>query len=154
MRCMATNQKSEISADDWQLFASRLITKLPGRTSGARHKWLQDKTGISASTSQNWISKTGDKATEIPSLTNLFKIADLLEISLTQLITIVQEQMEPPVPHEGITAKTIQAIADIDHDEAKMLAQGLKDLSWLAVNKAGFNLLEIAQKLQASQSSE
>jgi hypothetical protein len=145
---MNDRKAAEITHEDWQIFSSKLINSLPGGTSGAKHKWLQDKTGISMSTSQNWTSRAEGKAGGIPSTENLFKIAGLLEISLSHLIVIIQERLDPPAPPSGqINQSVIVALAEINKAELGMTAQGLDGITSPQLAAAASNLLQMIEYL-------
>ena len=144
----AIKKLSEFTPDDWRVFISRLVENAPGKNSGVRLKWLQERTGISPSTMQNWLSERPEKQGLLPDTDKLFTIAALLDIDLATLIVTIQHQITPPpIKIASFDANVIKSIAQIQSEELQSIAKSLRGLSQGECYKAMSNLGLIAQYL-------
>lgn len=132
---------SGFTPDDWRVFTSKLIDSLPGKNAGLRMKWLQDKTGVSPSTAQNWISERTEKQGLLPDIDKLFKIAELLDMDLSSLIITIQRRLDPPpIKVSAVEGSHIIALAAIQQDEMAQVAKSLRGVTKGDVIQAVTNL--------------
>jgi hypothetical protein len=145
MNPMASNLHV-IDADDWRVFAIKMMDKLPGTTMTAKKEWLKDRTDIGLSTTQTWIqSGEGQK----PSLENLTKISTMLGLSgLIELVLLVQTRGDCPAPKlSPVNQHLITALAEISPADIALIAQRLGGLTSKDCYRASTNLMLLADHL-------
>jgi hypothetical protein len=134
----------EIDPIAWQAFATKLLDSLPGKGKTERTQWLVDQTGIGRSTIGIWTGNNAGSGGK-PHLDNLELVAKVLEISLPNLISIVQLGGEPPVPRaQKITQSMILNLAELKAVEVPMTARSLKGLTQAQVFEAASKLMLLA----------
>jgi hypothetical protein len=137
----------EIDPIAWQVFATKLLDSLPGAGKTERKQWLADHTGIGISTIGNWTGNNGGSGGK-PHLDNLEHVARVLDISLPNLISIIQLGGEPPVPRaQKITQVMILNLAELKQVEVPMTAKSLAGLTQSQVFEAASKLMLLASAM-------
>ncbi len=140
------NSLHVIDPKEWQIFAIKMMEKLPGTTMTDKKNWLRDKTDIGLSTAQSWI-QDGDG--QSPSLINLSKISEMLGLSgLSEMILLVQTQGDCPPPIlSPVSKQSIVALASITYADVALIAQRLGGLTPEECHKAASSLMQLATRL-------